>query len=52
MLFATGAAARATRIEDAADPRAAEFRRGLDQLLRNLAHQVVRDGEGAASSLQ
>jgi glutamate N-acetyltransferase / amino-acid N-acetyltransferase len=47
MLFATGAAEGAARIEDAADPRAAEFRRALDKLLRNLAHQVVRDGEGA-----
>jgi len=47
MLFATGAAEHAPRIEDAADPRAAEFRRALDKLLRNLAHQVVRDGEGA-----
>jgi glutamate N-acetyltransferase / amino-acid N-acetyltransferase len=47
MLFATGAAERAPRIEDAADPRAAEFRRALDKLVRNLAHQVVRDGEGA-----
>jgi glutamate N-acetyltransferase/amino-acid N-acetyltransferase len=47
MLFATGAAENATPIEDAADPRAAEFRRALDKLLRNLAHQVVRDGEGA-----
>ena len=47
MVFATGAAAGATLIEDAADPRAAEFRRALDKLLRNLAHQVVRDGEGA-----
>ena len=47
MAFATGAAQGAARIEDAADPRAAEFRRALDKLLRNLAHQVVRDGEGA-----
>ncbi len=47
MLFATGAAEHTSRIEDAADPRAAEFRRGLDKLLRNLAQQVVRDGEGA-----
>jgi len=47
MLFATGAAKGAPQIEDAADPRAAEFRRALDKLLRNLAHQVVRDGEGA-----
>jgi glutamate N-acetyltransferase / amino-acid N-acetyltransferase len=47
MIFATGAAERAPRIEDAADPRAAAFRRALDKLLLNLAHQVVRDGEGA-----
>jgi glutamate N-acetyltransferase / amino-acid N-acetyltransferase len=47
MAFATGAAQGAVRIEDAADPRAAAFRRALDKLLRNLAHQVVRDGEGA-----
>jgi glutamate N-acetyltransferase/amino-acid N-acetyltransferase len=47
MLFATGAAERAARIADAADPRAAEFKRALDKLLRNLAQQVVRDGEGA-----
>jgi glutamate N-acetyltransferase / amino-acid N-acetyltransferase len=47
MAFATGAAERAPQIEDAADPRAAEFRRALDKLLRNLAQQVVRDGEGA-----
>jgi glutamate N-acetyltransferase/amino-acid N-acetyltransferase len=47
MIFATGEAEGAPRIEDAADPRAAAFRRALDKLLRNLAHQVVRDGEGA-----
>jgi glutamate N-acetyltransferase/amino-acid N-acetyltransferase len=47
MIFATGEARGATRIEDAADPRAAAFRRALDKLLRNLAQQVVRDGEGA-----
>ena len=47
MVFATGAAQGASMIEDAADPRAAEFKRALDKLLRNLAHQVVRDGEGA-----
>ncbi len=47
MIFATGAAKGAPRIEDAADPRAAAFRRALDKLLLNLAQQVVRDGEGA-----
>ena len=47
MIFATGAAKNATHVADAADPRAASFRRALDKLLINLAHQVVRDGEGA-----
>jgi len=47
MMFATGRAEHAPRIEDAADPRAASFKRALDKLLVDLAHQVVRDGEGA-----
>ena len=49
MLFATGAAARrgAPRIEAAGDPRLVPFKRALDGLLLDLAHQVVRDGEGA-----
>jgi glutamate N-acetyltransferase/amino-acid N-acetyltransferase len=47
MIFATGQARGAPLIEDARDPRAADFRRALDKLLRNLAQQVVRDGEGA-----
>jgi glutamate N-acetyltransferase / amino-acid N-acetyltransferase len=52
MIFATGAARHAPRIEDAADPRAAAFRRALDKLLRNLAQQVVRDGEGARKFIE
>jgi glutamate N-acetyltransferase / amino-acid N-acetyltransferase len=52
MVFATGAAKGAPYIEDAADPRAAPFRRALDRLLRNLAHQVVRDGEGARKFIE
>ncbi len=47
MVFATGAARTAPHVEDAADPLVAPFRRALDKLLLNLAHQVVRDGEGA-----
>ena len=47
MIFATGAAKGTPHIQDAADPHAVPFRRALDKLLRNLAHQVVRDGEGA-----
>jgi glutamate N-acetyltransferase/amino-acid N-acetyltransferase len=49
MLFATGTAAGrgAPSIVDAADPRLDEFRAGLDKVMLDLAHQVVRDGEGA-----
>ena len=47
MIFATGAAKNAPAIEGGRDPRAMAFRRTLDKLLLNLAHQVVRDGEGA-----
>ena len=49
MLFATGAARDrgAPRIETADDPRLAAFRAALDQVTLDLAHQVVRDGEGA-----
>ncbi len=49
MLFATGAAAArgAPRIVSAKDRRLAPFRAALDILLLDLAHQVVKDGEGA-----
>jgi glutamate N-acetyltransferase/amino-acid N-acetyltransferase len=54
MLFATGAAARrgAPDISDATDPRVADFKRALDKLLLDLAHQVVRDGEGARKFIE
>ncbi len=49
LLFATGAAAQrgAPRIIAANDRRLAPFKQALDALLLDLAHQVVRDGEGA-----
>jgi glutamate N-acetyltransferase/amino-acid N-acetyltransferase len=49
MLFATGAAARrgAPAITDAGDPRLAGFKRALNRLLKSLALQIARDGEGA-----
>jgi glutamate N-acetyltransferase/amino-acid N-acetyltransferase len=47
LLFATGKAARAPKITDARDKRLVPFRAALDDLLRDLAHQVVKDGEGA-----
>jgi len=49
LLFATGAAAGrgAPQISQASDPRLGPFKRALDKVLTDLAHQVVRDGEGA-----
>jgi glutamate N-acetyltransferase/amino-acid N-acetyltransferase len=54
LLFATGAAAKrgAPAITDAADPRLAAFATALDGLLLDLAHQVVRDGEGARKFIE
>ena len=46
LLFATGQA-RTAPIADAKDPRLDGFRTGLGQVLRDLAIQIVRDGEGA-----
>ena len=46
LLFATGAAGGAL-IADAADPALRPFQRALDKVLLDLAHLVVRDGEGA-----
>jgi glutamate N-acetyltransferase/amino-acid N-acetyltransferase len=48
MLFSTGAAAKrgAPKITEAGDRRLADFKRALDAVLLDLAHQVVRDGEG------
>lgn len=49
MMFATGAAAArgAPRIETADDPGLVGFAEALGSLLLDLAHQVVKDGEGA-----
>ena len=54
MLFATGAAAKrgVTPINDLKDPRLAGFRRALNRILKNLALQIVRDGEGARKQLE
>jgi glutamate N-acetyltransferase/amino-acid N-acetyltransferase len=46
LLFATGAAG-GPLISDPADPALRPFQRALDKVLLDLAHQVVRDGEGA-----
>jgi glutamate N-acetyltransferase/amino-acid N-acetyltransferase len=49
LAFATGAAAErgAPKIAEAGDRRLKPFRAALDGLLLDLAHQVVKDGEGA-----
>jgi glutamate N-acetyltransferase/amino-acid N-acetyltransferase len=52
LLFATGTAALVPKIKDAGDERLAPFRAALDDLLRDLAHQVVRDGEGARKFIE
>ena len=54
LLFATGAAGKrgASRIVDARDPLLAPFKRGLNKILKNLALQVVRDGEGARKQVE
>ena len=54
MLFATGAAQKsgAPRIDDPRDPRLPPFRRALNRILKNLAIQVVRDGEGARKEVE
>ncbi|KQV73345.1 bifunctional glutamate N-acetyltransferase/amino-acid acetyltransferase ArgJ [Rhizobium sp. Root1220] len=54
MLFATAAAAEdgQARVESADDPRLASFRAALNDLLKDLALQVVRDGEGATKMLE
>jgi len=47
LLFATGKAFRAPKITDVRDKRLAPFKAALFEVLRDLAHQVVKDGEGA-----
>jgi glutamate N-acetyltransferase/amino-acid N-acetyltransferase len=46
LLFATGQAG-APKIHRAGDQRLADFREKLEAVMLNLAHQLVRDGEGA-----
>jgi glutamate N-acetyltransferase / amino-acid N-acetyltransferase len=46
LLCATGKAGH-RRVSAAGDPRLKEFRRALDEVMIDLAQQIVRDGEGA-----
>ena len=54
MMFATGAAAKhgAPAITDAGDPRLGGFKRALNRLLKSLAIQIARDGEGARKLIE
>ena len=47
LAFATGAATDQPKIRSAKDAMLAGFRKAFDDILLDLAHQVVRDGEGA-----
>jgi glutamate N-acetyltransferase / amino-acid N-acetyltransferase len=47
LAFATGAAHGAPVITRGSDPRLCDFRIALESVLKNLAEQVARDGEGA-----
>jgi glutamate N-acetyltransferase/amino-acid N-acetyltransferase len=51
LLFATGQSG-APRISRAGDRRLADFRDKLEQVLMSLAHQLVRDGEGATKFIK
>jgi glutamate N-acetyltransferase / amino-acid N-acetyltransferase len=54
LLFATGAARKhgAPAIDNVKDPRLSAFKRGLGKVLKSLALQVVRDGEGARKQVE
>lgn len=54
LLFATGTAAKrgAPSITDPKDPRLGALRRALGKVLKSLALQVVRDGEGARKQIE
>jgi glutamate N-acetyltransferase / amino-acid N-acetyltransferase len=54
LIFATGKAAGrgAPRISSETDPQLGQFKRALNRLLKNLALQVVRDGEGARKEIE
>lgn len=54
LLFATGKAAAdgQVKVESADDPQLSGFRAALNDLLKDLALQVVRDGEGARKMVE
>ncbi|HWJ72187.1 MAG TPA: bifunctional glutamate N-acetyltransferase/amino-acid acetyltransferase ArgJ [Kaistia sp.] len=52
LLFATGKAPGAILITEPSDPRLEDFRLALDEVLKDLAIQVARDGEGARKLIE
>ena len=48
LAFATGVGAGHQPVGDAADPRLGDFRGRLEEVMTDLAQQIVRDGEGAS----
>jgi glutamate N-acetyltransferase/amino-acid N-acetyltransferase len=54
LLFATGAAAKrgVAEVTDADDPRLAEFRTALAELMQDLALQIIKDGEGISKLIR
>ncbi|MGY6548035.1 MAG: bifunctional glutamate N-acetyltransferase/amino-acid acetyltransferase ArgJ [Roseinatronobacter sp.] len=52
LLVAATGQAGGPRITDAASPEAAAFSAALTDVMRDLAHQVVRDGEGATKFVE
>jgi len=53
LAFATGAAGSALKgLKSEADPRLKDFARALDDLCKDLALQVVKDGEGAEKLIE
>ena len=54
LLFATGAASKngATPVDSADEERLKPFKKALEDLMVSLAHQIVRDGEGARKFLE
>lgn len=52
LLFATGKSSAGQNITDVNDPRLADFKEKLQEVMTDLAHQVVRDGEGARKFIE
>jgi glutamate N-acetyltransferase/amino-acid N-acetyltransferase len=52
LLFATGAARRVGDLSDPTDPRLAPLAEAVNAVMRDLAHQIVKDGEGASKFVE